>query len=277
MPNSIPVPIVTEDAARVEIVFSNADPIELLDFTASLVGVAREYQVAVQRANPEIRVEETKLVIVEIRKGSAIVELVPLLLPFISEYDKLKPVFDFLKDVKWGLDLLKIPGGRLPDPTTARLKSLNDMVTAVAKDSAGSLRIAARHKEKGVLQEVLVLRDEARTVQTNIAAQRLEINDRTAVEYPGVLMRLHQSSVSDATVGKRTSEKGVIERIDAMPRPLIYASDLAAQMIKGEILRPHGNPYKKLFAVDVDVEMISGSPRAYRILNVSDIVDDEDA
>jgi hypothetical protein len=277
MVKSTPVPIVTDDAARVEIVISNADPIELLDFTASLTGIAREYQAAVQRANPDVRVEETKLVIVEIRKGSTILELVPLLLPLISEYDKLKPVVDFLKDVKWGLDLLKLPGGRLPDPLTSRLKNLNDMVAVVAKDNAGSLRIAARHKEKGVIQEIVVQRDDARNVQSNIAAQRLEIEDRSAVEYPSVLMRLHQSSISEATVGRRTNEKGIIERVDDVPRPLIYASDLAAQAIKGEILRPGGNPYKKLFVVDVDVETVAGTPKAYRVRNVSDIVEDEGA
>jgi hypothetical protein len=277
MANSIPIPFITDDAARVEITINNADPIELFDFTASLTGIAREYQAAVQRANPDVNVEETKLAIVEIRKGSTVLELAPLLLPLISEYDKLKPVVDFLKDVKWGLDLLKLPGGRLPDPTTSRLKNLNDMVTAVAKDSAGSVKIAALHKERGVLQQIVVQRDDARNIQTNIAAQRLEIEDRSAIEYPGVLMRLHQSSISEATVGKRTSEKGVIERVDDVPRPLIYASDLAAQAIKGEILRPHGNPYKKLFVVDVDVETVAGAPKAYRVRNVSNIVEDEDA
>jgi hypothetical protein len=275
MANSIPVPIVTDDVARVEIVITNAQPIELLDFTASLTAIAREYQASVHRANPTVSIEETKLAIVEIRKGSTILELIPLLLPIISEYDKIQPVVDFLKDLNWGINHLKSLGGRLPDPTTSRLKNLNDMVAAIAKDSSGDLKIAARHKEKGVIQEIAIQRDEARTIQTNIAAQRLEMEDRSAVEYPSVLMRLHQSSVSDATVGKRTSEKGVIERIDAVPRPLIYTSDLAAQKIKNEILRPYGNPYKKLFVVDVDVEIVSGVPKAYRVRNVIDIIDDE--
>ncbi len=62
-----------------------------------------------------------------------------------------------------------------------------------------------------------------------------------------------------------------------MPRPLIDASDMAAHMIKGEILRPHGNPYQKLFVVDVDVEMVAGVPKAYRVRNVSDIIENEGA
>lgn len=277
MARSIPVPIITDDAARIEIIIQNHEPIELNDFIATLAGFAREYQSTIQRSNSEASVEETKLVISEIRKGSTIIELVPILLPLINEYDKVKPVIDFLKDLKFGLDLLKMPGGRLPDPTTSRLKSINDMVTAVAKDSSGNLRIAARHKEKGVSQEILIERDEARIVQANIAAQRLEIDDKSAVEYPSVLMRLHQSSISDATVGKRTSEKGIIGRLDDVPRPLIYASDLAGRKIKDEILRPNGNPYNKLFVVDVDVEMVGSIPKAYRIRNVNDIIEDIDA
>lgn len=86
-------------------------------------------------------------------------------------------------------------------------------------------------------------------------------------------MRLHQSSVDGLKVGKRTSEKGIVERIDMIARPLIYVSELAGQRIKSEILKPDGNPYQKAFLVDVDMETINGRPRAYRILEVHDVLD----
>jgi hypothetical protein len=91
-------------------------------------------------------------------------------------------------------------------------------------------------------------------------------------------MRLHQSSLADARVGKRTSEKGIIERIDTTPRSLVYISELAGQRIKEEIIRPGGNPYGKGFIVDVDVETLGGRPKVYRILEVHDVIelDDDD-
>jgi hypothetical protein len=197
-------------------------------------------------------------------------------MPIINEYDKIKPVIDFIKNLKFAFDLLKIPGGRIPDCSTARLKNLNDMVAAVANDSSGALRIAARHKEKGVLQEIVVERDEARVIQSNILLQKKELIDPNSMKYEGVLMYLYQSSVDNAKIGKKGSEKGVVERVDNVPRPIIYASDDAASRIKAEIFRPDGNPYKKLFVVNVDVEFVSGVPKAYRILNVSDVLDMDD-
>jgi hypothetical protein len=90
-------------------------------------------------------------------------------------------------------------------------------------------------------------------------------------------MHLHQSSVEDLKVGKRTSEKGIVEAVDMTPRALIYASDLAGQQIKEVILEPGGNPYQKAFVIDMDVETVNGRPRAYRVLEVHQVLDlDED-
>ena len=86
-------------------------------------------------------------------------------------------------------------------------------------------------------------------------------------------MTLHQSSVEGLKIGKKTSEKGIVERIDQVPRTLIYASDLAGQRIKDEILKPDGNPFQKGFIVDLDVETVGGRPKVYRVIAVHEVID----
>ncbi|WP_162630752.1 hypothetical protein [Paracoccus endophyticus] len=87
---------------------------------------------------------------------------------------------------------------------------------------------------------------------------------------------LHQSSVDDLKVGRRSSDKGIIERIDETPRTLVYVSDFAGQRIKDEIFEDGGNPFQKGFIVDVDVETARGRPKIYRVLAVHDVLDLDD-
>lgn len=89
-------------------------------------------------------------------------------------------------------------------------------------------------------------------------------------------MRLHQTSAEGLKIDKRTSEKGIVERIGPTPRTLVYASDLAGQRIKAEILQADGNPFQKGFIVDLDVETVNGAPRLYRIVEVHDVIDLDD-
>ena len=75
------------------------------------------------------------------------------------------------------------------------------------------------------------------------------------------------------TVGALLNRQKFVERIDQVPRTLIYASDLAGQRIKDEILKPDGNPFQKGFIVDLDVETVGGRPKVYRVIAVHEVID----
>jgi hypothetical protein len=74
-------------------------------------------------------------------------------------------------------------------------------------------------------------------------------------------------------MGKRTGERVKIEELSSRDLPLIYASDLAEQRIKHEVREADDNVYKKGFVVDVNVQLVSGKPAAYRITNVHQVID----
>lgn len=42
---------------------------------------------------------------------------------------------------------------------------------------------------------------------------------------------------------------------------------------KDAIKEPGGNPYEKGFVVDLDVMTMAGRPKAYRIIEVHDVID----
>lgn len=269
-------PALSDGAARIVIEIRNEQPIDLLEFTASLTGLAREHEATLREARPELPVDETRLLIVDVRKGSIILELLPVLAPFISAAEFTNTAVAFVENFAKAIGHLKLPGGRLPDAKTQRLKNMIDAVLALSRDPGGEMSISARLRDGDTLQELVVRREEARQVVENASAQRKEIEQTQDVVYEKVLMRLHQSSVDALRVGKRTSEKGIVERIDLVPRTLVYVSDHAGRVIKGEILKPEGNPFQKGFIVDLDVETVGGRPRVYRILAVYEVIDLEE-
>lgn len=276
MTEGLLAPILSRDGPRIVIEIHNSQPIDLLDFTGSLTALAREHEAALKRERPNLAAEETRLLVVDIRRGSIVMELVAALAPFVSQAELINTSVDFVKNIGDALNLLRQPDGRLADATTQRLKNLGDTVKAIANDSSGKMEIYAKHQDGAVLQEFVVRRSEAIAIQQNVAAQKKEIEHQSNEPLRRVLMRLHQSSIEDLKVGKRTAEKGIVERIDHIPRTLIYVSDLAGQTIKNAILAHEGNPFQKAFVVDVDVEYLNGRARAYRILNVYNVIDLDD-
>lgn len=272
----VPQSSLSREAAHIEIVIANQDPIDLIDFTASLTAMARVHEARLKATNPKIDVDETRLLIVDVRKGSVVLELLPVLAPIISTVEFTNTAVAFVEHLGRAFAVLKRPGGRIEDPTTAQLKNLGNAVQVIANDSAGELKIAAKYKNGAVIQEFLVTKREAQQISENASEQRREIEEKGSAEHRRVLMRLHQTSAENLKIDKRTAEKGIVERIDGTPRPLIYASDLAGQRIKDEILKADGNPFQKGFIVDLDVETVNGSPRVYRIVEVHDVIDLDD-
>lgn len=265
-----------DGGATIVIEIHNSQPIDLLEFTSSLTALAKEHEAVMRERDPSVASEETRLLVVDIRKGSIILELVPALAPFVSTAEFINTSVDFVEKLKRGFDSLKKAGGRLANPSVQRLKNFGDTVQTVASDTDGRMRILARHKEQGILQEFVIEKDEAQHIIDNTAAQRREIENISTAPLQRVLMQLYQTSADSPKIGKRNSEKGIIESVDLIPRTLVYVSDQAGARIKDEILHSDANAYKKGFIVDAAVETVGGRPRLYRIMNVYEVIDLDD-
>lgn len=269
-------PVLEDDAARIVIEIHNSDPLDLHDFTASLTGLAREHEATFRRLRPDLDSEESRLLVMDVRKGSIVIELAATLAPFVAPIELTNTAVSFVKNMKAAIGILALPGGRLSpeEATTQRLKNFGDAVAAVANDTSGHLDIRAKLKDGEALEEFRITKIEAVNVVANAAAQRREIEQPGSATHRKVLLRLHQSSLDELKTGKKTAEKGVVERVDDKPRPLVYVSDLAGQQIKSAIVA--GSPWTKGFIVDLDVETVGGRPKVYRVLEVHEIIDLEE-
>jgi hypothetical protein len=79
---------------------------------------------------------------------------------------------------------------------------------------------------------------------------------------------LTQAHFEKTVSAGRTGDRGKIESISSRELPVYWLSEMDGQRVKAL-----DHPGGKLFVVDVSVEIVSGEPRTYRILNLVDILE----
>lgn len=275
--------ILREREVKLVLEFNNDAPIDLLDFTNALTAIALEHTAAIQNARQGISPEDTRLLLLDVRKGSIIMELVSLTTMFLSQAETINTSVDFVKNLSSWASALRNPGGRMPVPegqphsvTVKHINNFQKIAKPVMDDPNGRFSLYAKLQEGNALSEFVLTREAASTSYQNLEDQRRELDQTESRVHKKVIMRLHQLSADSLKTGKKSSEKGIIEQVDMIPRTLIYVSELAGQRIKEEITNSDGNTLKKVFVVDVNVETIDGKPKAYRIINLHDIIDLDD-
>ncbi|WP_407050764.1 hypothetical protein [Methyloraptor flagellatus] len=192
-----------------------------------------------------------------------------------SDIQQVKQIVEYVEFFKSRIEPWLTPGGRNPELSNKDINSFHDALKAIVKDtSGGNLDLKARliHKtgKEEIRSEFSVTSDQARIIDVNITKEKIERRISDQEIHKQVFMTLHQASLDEARAGKSAGEKGIIATISDRPLRLVYASDLAGQLIKSE-LRGTTNPLKKAFLIDVNVEYINGTPHAYRVLNVHSI------
>jgi len=212
----------------------------------------------------------------EIRKGSIIMQLVPVIMPLIQTMESVLIVDGFVRH--YGAALSIYLGGHVKtDATSSELKDFLGTVAIVANDPHGSSTIvsATYHKTKSTTHaEFQFDTQQAKVARDLIERQRIEIELPAFEERANVLLRFYQSNVGDTRVGsKKTGEKAVIEAVSPKPLAVVYETELAKEQIKHVTRADEKNLYKKGFFVDCYVERSRGRPVAYRIVAVREIID----
>lgn len=89
-----------DGAATIVVEIHNTQPLDLLEFTTSLTALAREHEATMKERAPSVPAEETRLLVVDVRKGSIILELAPALAPFVSTAEFINTSVDFVEKLK---------------------------------------------------------------------------------------------------------------------------------------------------------------------------------
>ena len=249
-------------------------PIELGEFVGAFTALGAEYDRFLKQDGPT-NLGGT-LYVREVRQGSIVADIITVSHDVGQVYGALRPVIDFVKIYGHRLKSYTRPGGRTEGASKSELQGFSEQVAAIASTPGSRLRLAAMTVERGEERTHAAFSfdtEEARDMQGRIEDHRLALNHTSRGDRDRVLMVFTRSDVSSAPVGQRSGERVLIESISSVPRPLIYASELAEGRIKHEITEEPDNVYKKGFVVDVNVETRNGKPVAYSVTAVHQVID----
>jgi hypothetical protein len=257
------------------------EPVEIGDFVAAFVAVSAQYDRYLTRDHPQGS-GGAKLFVREVRVGCIEADLVPWLIGgglftgTIAAMTAANTVHDFVE--KWGGTLQRLgkrKGERLAGATKSDLQTIMQQVAAVAAIPGSRLELSAIVTKDGI-QETTAIKvltsNEARVAADNATQQRLEMEQTTEADHKRVLLRFTRADTKRGRVGKKAVEQAIIETISPKELAVIYASDLAEQRIRHEIVE-RDSVFWKGFVVDVNVEFSRGKPVAYRVMHVHDVID----
>jgi len=256
--------------------------VKIEDLTFGMLAVGAEYEKFVRSEHPKMDDAESNLYITKISEGSILIEMIGAMAPLFQGMNNVVVFKQFLEAIGVKFDALSLPNGRLEKTSTKELENLARIAQTIVDDpNANAEFLAYEYSDKTNSREVkarVILK--ARNSEKIIANAREQISEIKGEEssiHNGVLMRLYQTNIARASADRASGEKGIVESISPDPKRLIYASDLAGQKIKSAWNEDAISPYDLGFVVDIDIQMINGVPRAYRILEVHDIfnLDDE--
>jgi hypothetical protein len=252
-------------------------PVELSSFIALFVGIGNQFERFANGEHPDDR-GDARFYVQEVRAGSIIATLVPYFMvagpPLLgAAMAGVKHANDLAKFVEnLGLKKYFKRGQR---DETAKKSDLNDYLktlTAVATDNDARLSMSV-FEDKDLKVAFAFDTTEARQAEARILDHKLALEKTTDADHPRVLMVFTRTNVAHAKAGKRSGEQVKIEAIHPRSLPIVYASTLAEERIRHEIAEADDNVYKKAFDVDVNVEMLSDRPVAYRIMAFHDVID----
>lgn len=266
-----------ESSAHLILKIDTDQPIELGAFVGAFTSIGNELERFVGQRYPDVK-GSAEFYVKEVRSGCVEAEIFAMLsggmMFALSAADTAMMVEDFVR--RWGSRITSfIERNRDAQPDTkAEVKDYLDAVKVIANDPNGSASLSAAVYEDGK-RDIRIgfqfTNKEAAAALAEIEKRRADDSQPENSDHERVLMVFTRSDVRDATVGKGTGERVIIEEISKRPLALMYASSLAADRIKHEIREADDNLYKKGFVVDVNVRTVGGKPVAYAVTQFHEV------
>ncbi|MEL6103277.1 MAG: hypothetical protein AAFR68_18425 [Pseudomonadota bacterium] len=265
------------DRSYFTLTIDTAQPVELDDFIGQLTSLGRQFDRYMAMTHPELA-GEAKFYIKEVRKGSFIVDILPVFLPLVEHIQHINILDEFATNWATRIKTYFQKGGRDQTAGKSDLQDVLKTVRALARDADGSVKLdfVAHEDGKRDTRTILAFQTpQAVQAEREIEDHMLELDAQVAAEHSRVVMVFSRPDRLDAKIGERSGEKVIIDSISPKPRPLIYASELAEQRIKSEIREAETNIFNITFVVDVNVEMRNNKPYAYRVTHVHQVIIDD--
>ena len=266
--------LMKDGAAYLELKIDLQEPAELFDLVRAFTSLGKQFDDYIKTEHPDYA-GETKIYVKQIRQGSIIAELLPIIQPLIQNMDSVIIIDQFIE--RYGGRLNKYMRGSKDE--TASKSDIDDImgqVTAIAKDPNGSVALSSVEIDKTktrIRASIKFNSEESRRIEDAAYSHKRQIEAKAYETINNSLMVFWQSNLKETDVGKRTGEKVIVEDVHGKPLAVVYDSDLAEDRIKHETKSGDRNLYKLGFYIDGRVERLNGRPVAIRVAEVHTIID----
>ena len=247
------------DESKLRIQVCNKRPIELINFTESLLSVGQQYKRFIAK-NPTLTpTEDVSLFVQEVRTGSITADLVPMAvaaLPFIINFNNIAAFLSYLK-LAYGFFVGDID--KKPDADKQDLVQLSKIINPVACDRSG--RVCMYAIFNGDVKDSFNLNTvEANAAQNGINREMILLKEPSTTPFEKVALYWDQAKNDpDSKVG----DKGIIESITNTPVKTIFDPPEIKKLMLFDVEQ---NPFHYAYVVDVIVDTIKNKPALYKIV-----------
>lgn len=260
----------SDDMTRLVVEYKNDAPMELLDLAQSMVCIGNQYKEYVTE-NRQMLPDDVKLYVREVRKGSTIIELVPMItgaLPYVVEHAG--TVIEYAKHLKSIYDWYSGVGKEKPEYISKSI--LTDsikIIEPIAKDRAAQFNVGTV-QFNGDIHFHLKLDSALSNASQNAMRRELDMikSPVTGVHTQVVMYWAQARNQPNSKIG----DKAKIESIYRGSVRVTFAND----DIKSKMLFDVPHPFSKGYIVDVAVESIDDKPILYKVLCLHDVIDIDD-
>ncbi len=281
--------------ARLEVEFGVKQPIELVQLTLALQGIARDYRRytndAFKAQGAKVSDDDIQLYVTSVRSGSVIAELASAakvlgaFLPLIDvSWAFTNYVTFFGETVEYFRGLSRNPNVKAEEirATKSAAQAMGDIMAVAANNPGGDFKLSAKVAAKDadgseIAIQVTITSEEAAEAQRGaLIAQKL-LDYRGDADHPNVLLYFQRTSTDLPKSGGRTDDKAIINSISPKALPVHFASQLDQARVNDMKTDPNQNPFKSAFRVDVNVETDRNhAPRFYRVVHIHEVIPDDD-
>jgi hypothetical protein len=245
------------EATVLTVEIHNKRPLELIDLTKSLLAVGEEYRRFVTMHPEAADASEVKLCVKEVRSGSAIFDLIPVVaagvLPFVHETNS---IVSFGRFLSAAYSYLTGKSETKPDLQKADLTNLNITIEPVAKDNGAQINFITVVNNT-IHHDTSINSHEANEAQNVISRELAQLKEPETNSHKKAVLYWYQAR-DDAR--SKAGDRGIIESIS--PSPVKIEFD--GEQIKDAMLHGLENPFRTAYIVDVDIETINGKPVLYK-------------
>jgi hypothetical protein len=267
--------LMLDGGAFIRMKLDTTQPIELNDFIASFSSIGSEYERFMKHEHGDLS-KDAKIFVSEVRQGSIVADLIPVIMPILQTADCALIVDQFIRRIGEILKTFQSPAAADSEYGKGEIKDVMAGLSAIANDPNGRADISSIVVEGGITNVRAAITFDTQQARTAIGNMRehirlIEHHEDQRKEM--VLMRFFQSNLKDSELQAKSGEQVIIQSLSDKPRPLVYASEIAKARIKHEIADSEGNIYKKGFYVDVVVDMAGEKVAAFKVTNLHEVID----